>query len=206
MKNRRIVIALFLCLAMLVVGVGYAALTAHLAVDGVGNYNLTAAEEGLEGDLIFSAPSVVKSGTAASASVKDEAIVDTDEETGKTTAKFTVNTLATTEDIAVFQYTLTNENVADVVLSISATHENGKANPTYVQDNFFSFAEINVYADETAALAGTGATQLLGTENTVDLASGQSVIVQVVVSLNRLPDAGNISNENFYLHITATHN
>ena len=204
MKNRKIVIIAFLCAAVMIVGVGYAALAAHLKVDGVASYNQQAAVDGLEGDLIFSDAEVIKSGSAQSATNVDEAtVVDED---GKTVAKFTVKTLANTEEEVVFQYTLTNTNPADVVLNIEPQHESGKANPTYFQDNFFEFSSIKVFADEEAVEAGTG-TELCGdrTQN-VALVSGDSVIVQVTIVLNDLPENGNIDAESFYLHITATHN
>ena len=204
MKNRKIVIIAFLLIAVLIVGVGYAALAAHLTVDGVASYNEAAAVDGLEGDLIFSDAKVITSGSAKSATNVDEATVL--EEDGKTIAKFTVKTLATTEEAVVLQYTLTNTNPADVVLNIEPTHESGKANPTYFQDNFFEFSSVKVFADEDAVTAGNG-TELLGdrTKN-VPLAAGDSVIVQVTIVLKDLPESGNIDAETFYLHITATHN
>ena len=177
MKNRKIVIVAFLLIAVLIVGVGYAALSAHLTIDGVASYNQQAAVDGLEGDLVFSDGKVIASGSAASATNVDEATVI--EEDGKTVAKFTVKTLATTEEVVTFQYTLTNTNPADVVLNIEPQHESGKANPTYFQDNFFEFSSIKVFADEDAVAAGTG-TELLGDRTSnVPLASGVSVIIQV---------------------------
>ena len=204
MKNRKIVIIAFLCAAVMIVGVGYAALAAHLAVDGVASYNQQAAVDGLEGDLIFSDAEVLQSGSAQSATNVDEATVA--EEDGKTVAKFTVKTLATTEEVVVFQYTLTNTNPADVVLNIEPTHESGKANPTYFQDNFFEFASVKVFADEDAVAAGNGVELLGDKTKTMDLVAGDSVIVQVTVALKDLPESGNIDAETFYLHITATHN
>ena len=204
MKNRRIIIAAFLCCAMLLVGVGYAALTAHLTVEGSGNYNMDAAVEGLELDLIFSEPKVIASGTAKSNTVEDVAEVTTDA-AGKSVASFTVNTLAVLDDEAVFEYVLTNTNASDVTLNISPTHDNGKANPTYVQDNFYEFTALYVYADEAAVAAGNGTDILADASNTVDLVAGDSVVIRVHVKLNSIPSQGNITNEQFYLHISATH-
>ena len=206
MKNRRIIIAAFLCLAVLITGVGYAALTAHILVDGTGNYNMNAAQEGLELDLVFvdGSAKVIQSGTAASTSVVDAVSIATDVN-NKTSAKFDVNTLATLDDTAIFQYTLENRNEADVDLTIASTHETGKANPTYVEDNFFKFDAITVYANEEDAANGTNGTNILESGETYALLAGQSAVIRVSVKLTTVPSANTSVPESLWLHISATH-
>ena len=206
MKNRRIIIAAFLCLAVLITGVGYAALTAHILVDGTGSYNMNAAQEGLELDLVFvdDSAKVIQSGTASSTSVVDTVAIVKDEN-NKTSAKFEVNTLATLQDEAIFQYTLKNNNEADVDLTIEPLHTTGKPNPSYADGNFFYFTEVTVYATEEDAVAGTNGVNLLEEGASYELLASDSVIVRVSVKLTQVPSANTSKPESLWLHISATH-
>ena len=206
MKNRRIIIAAFLCLAVLITGVGYAALTAHILVDGTGSYNMNAAQEGLELDLVFVEDSakVIQSGTAASTSVVDTVAIVKDEN-NKTSAKFEVNTLATLQDEAIFQYTLKNNNEADVDLTIEPLHTTGKPNPSYSDGNFFYFTEVTVYASEEDAVAGTNGVNLLDDSASYELEAGASAVIRVNVKLTSVPSANTSKPESLWLHISATH-
>lgn len=206
MKNRRIIIAAFLCLAVLITGVGYAALTAHILVDGTGSYNMNAAQEGLELDLVFveNSAKVIQSGTAASTSVVDTVSIEKDA-SNKTSAKFEVNTLATLDDTAIFQYTLENRNEADVDLTIASLHETGKSNPTYVEDNFFKFDSVTVYASEEDATAGTNGTDILEAGESYALLAGKTAVIRVSVMLTTVPNANTSVPESLWLHISATH-
>lgn len=192
MKNRNIIIAAFLCLSMLVVGVGYATLTGHLTMEGSASYNKDAAEDGFIENIVFENAKVDKSGSAKSDSVQDEASANGN------TATFTVRTLAAQNETAVFTYTLTNNNTVDANITINATHEDGFANPTdFKSENYYKVTSVKV--DSVAYVTDQEANETA----TYTLNSGESVTVTVEVELVRTP-AVEVTPENFYLHLTAT--
>ena len=108
MKNRKLLIAVFLCFAMLVTGIGYAALSGHLTVRGTATYNKSASQTGFIENIVFSDPLVVQSGSAASASLKDEASASAQ------IAIFNGRTLAVQHEQAIFTYKLTNKKKAEI--------------------------------------------------------------------------------------------
>ena len=66
MKNRKSVIVAFLLVAVMLLGVGYAALTDVLDITGTADVNQSAAEESFNEDIFFSAAVANESGNTAS--------------------------------------------------------------------------------------------------------------------------------------------
>lgn len=190
MKNRRILVAAFLCFAMLITAVGYATLSGHLTIEGRSSYDKDSAQSGFVGNLVFSDPQVVQSGSAQSDTNKDSASANAQ------TASFEVKTLAVQDETAVFSYTLTNENVVDAVITIEALHEDGDPNPT-TKGSYYTVDSITI--NNVAFITG----HLAQTSATVTIGAGESVTVKVTVSLDSTPTT-TVTPENFYMHVTAT--
>ena len=190
MKNRRILVAAFLCFAMLITAVGYATLSGHLTIQGTSSYDKDTAEDGFVGNLVFSNPQVLQSGSAQSDTNKDSASVN------EQTASFEVKTLAVQDETAVFSYTLTNNNVVDAKITIEALHDDGDPNPT-TKGSHYTVDSITI--DNVAFITD----HLAQTSATVTIGAGDSVTVQVTVSLDATPTT-NVIPENFYMHVTAT--
>ena len=214
MKNRRLLIAVFLCFAMVVTGVGYATLSGHLTVRGTASFTKSAATTGFIEKILFSEAKVTRSGSAASTTLKDEASA-----TGQI-AVFNVRTLAVQGETAVFTYTLTNNNLVDAKITIKPQHDStgeGEAvsNPTD-QLSAFDVDSITIEKIESGnaengyTLSGEPAT--LWTDGTEPVASavlytigaGEAAVVTVTVSLNRTPTADISVPETYFLHLTAT--
>ena len=195
MKNRRLIIVAFLVVAMLVTGVGYAALTGHLTVKGTATFNLDLAEDAFVQNLVFSDPTVTHSGSAAGSQLIDVAEIGDSEQI----ATFKVKTLAAQNEYCVFEYTLTNNGTVDAILTIKALHDDGvTANPTQ-----FSHYDVDVTIDNVAYLIKD---DVQGSATfTLNHEEGQnSVTVIVTVTMNETPSASFVADETFALHIVAT--
>lgn len=98
MKSKRIVIASFLMAAVLCIGVGYAAVTNILDIQGTANVNATKMEEEFDKDIYFS--------DAVANTTGDTATVNADNNDKCT---FTVNSLVTEGQTATFTFTIQND-------------------------------------------------------------------------------------------------
>ena len=116
MKNRKIVIVAFLLAAMMLLGVGYAALTDVLDITGSADVNQSAAEEAFNEDVYFSAAVANESGNTAS--------VNTD---NNDKASFTANTLKGKGDKATFTFTVNNDGDLDAVVTPSISSNTNTA-------------------------------------------------------------------------------
>lgn len=103
MKNRKIVVVAFLLIAVLLLGVGYAALTDTLTIDGSAGVDYDDTKEVFDGDIYFSK---VISGDGCSA------VIDSDPDEGT----ITVNDGALKEvgDEVIATYTIKSESDLDV--------------------------------------------------------------------------------------------
>ena len=106
MKNRKFVVAAFLLVAVMLLGVGYAALTDVLDITGSADVNQSAAEEAFNEDIYFSAAVANEAGNTAS--------VNSD---NNDKASFTANTLKGKDDYATFTYTITNDGDVDAMVT-----------------------------------------------------------------------------------------
>ena len=200
MKNRKLLIAVFLCFAMLVTGIGYAALSGHLTVRGTATYNKSASQTGFIENIVFSDPLVVQSGSAASASLKDEASASAQ------IAIFNVRTLAVQHEQAIFTYKLTNKNLVDAVITVNAVHETGDTNPSSTLTDF-EIIEVSVQALEGENVIGEKVEMQNPNTSpapTFTLEAGQSATVKVVIDLKETPESDIIVPETYFLHLTAT--
>ena len=176
MKKRNLVIVVFMLIAAMTLGVGYAALTATLTVTGDAQYDKNASDNAFEEDLIFTNAEQVGFGSAYTVGTLEDSC-----SASAQTATFSVKTLATTSDAAVFEYTITNNNNVAANLSVEALNADSTANPTEMT----SFDVDYAFSSTTVA------------------ANGGTVTLTVTVSLKNQPTT-TISLENYVLNITAT--
>lgn len=103
MKNRKTVVVAFLLVAVMLMGVGYAALTDVLDITGSADVNQSAAEEAFNQDIHFAVNGAVANNAGNTASVNAD---------NNDKASFTANNLKGKDDVATFTFTI--ENTGDV--------------------------------------------------------------------------------------------
>ena len=119
MKRRRTLITSLLLVAALVLGIGYAALTDVLDINGTADVNQSAAEDAFNEDVYFSAAVANQEGNVASVNTGDNDM-----------ASFTANTLKGKGDKATFTFTIKNDGDVDAVVTPTLA-EDGNSNTTY---------------------------------------------------------------------------
>ena len=117
MKNRKTVVVAFLLVAVMLLGVGYAALTDVLDITGSADVNQSAAEEAFNADIYFSAATANESGNTASVNGDNN-----------DKASFTANTLKGKGDKVTFTFTIKNDGdvTAKITPTLNATAGNTK--------------------------------------------------------------------------------
>ena len=112
MKNRRNVVIAFMIVAVMLLGIGYAALSDTLDITGSADVNQSAAEEAFNEDIYFSAAVANETGNTASVNADNN-----------DKASFTANTLKGKGDKVTFTFTITNDGdvAADVTPKLNAT-------------------------------------------------------------------------------------
>ena len=116
MKNRKRVVVAFLLVAVMLMSVGYAALTDVLDITGSADVNKSAAEDAYNADIYFTAAVANQTGNTAS--------VNTD---NNDKASFTANTLQGKDDTATFTFTITNEGDLDATVTPSISSNTNDA-------------------------------------------------------------------------------
>lgn len=106
MKNRKTVVVAFLLVAVMLLGVGYAALTDILTINGSAKVEQTAAEDAFNEDIYFSAAVANQDGNEASVNP------DNNDE-----ASFAANTLKGQGDEATFTFTIKNAGDVDATVT-----------------------------------------------------------------------------------------
>ena len=120
MKNRNKVVVAFLLVAAMMLGVGYAALSDTLEINGSADVNQSAAEEAFNEDIYFTG-AVAEGGDPDTASIS---------KTDNDMADFGVNSLNGAGDQAKFTFTITNDG--DVDADVTPTFaSDGNTNPEY---------------------------------------------------------------------------
>lgn len=116
MKNRKTVVVAFLLVAVMLMGVGYAALTDVLDITGSAEVNQSAAEEAFNQDIHFAVNGAVANDDGNTASVNAD---------NNDKASFTANNLKGKNDTASFTFTIVNTGDVDAVVTpaISNTNE-----------------------------------------------------------------------------------
>lgn len=100
MKNRRIVVVAFLLAAVLLLGVGYAALTDTLTIGGTLKTDTTVAMDEFDADVYFSATSIVRDDTGNKAVSKIE--------DGRDDGTIEALHFTAKDQVVVAKYTITN--------------------------------------------------------------------------------------------------
>lgn len=122
MKNRKIVVVAFLLIAVLLLGVGYAALTDTLTIIGNAHIDVDTANKTFDEKIYFSAAEATSS--TGSGTTPDTASYTADD------ATFTANKLATVGQKSVFTFTITNDSNVDAVISVASNKLSGDTNPS----------------------------------------------------------------------------
>ena len=121
MKNRRIVVVAFLLAAVLLLGVGYAALTDTLDITGSADVDLTGLNAEFEEDIYFSA-AVANEGSPNTASVNTD---------NNDKASFSAKSLKAKGEKATFTFTINNDSAHDVVVTPKLNATLGNTNTEY---------------------------------------------------------------------------
>lgn len=177
MRNRKTVIVAFLIVAVMLMAVGFAALTDNLSIIGEATANTSASQEQWEDDIYFTAATVTASGTSGNA---DSAAVG---QSNNDHANYYVKSLATKGEVAKFEFTIHNNGVTgyDALITVDTDY------PTNTNSEYFKVT-YSYGAPEN------------GTNMTVP-ANGD-LVVYVTVELIKTPDQ-NLSAQ-FTLNLTAT--
>ena len=159
MKNRRTVVVAFLLCAVMLLGVGYAALSDTLDITGSVDVNQSAAEEAFNEDIYFSA-AVANNIAGADNAGGNTASVNAD---NNDKASFTIKSMKGAGDVATFTFTIKNDG--DVAANVTP-----KFNATLGNTNEEYFSVTSDWA---------GATK--------ELAAGAEVTYTVTVTMKKTP-------------------
>ena len=148
MKNRKIVVVAFLLVAVMLLGIGYAALTDTLTIIGNAHIDIDAANATFDSKVYFSAAEATST-TGTGGYV--EGVL-----TNKDVASFTPDdaTFATVGQVSVFTFTITNDSNVEADVSINATKQSGDANPS--NSNTTAFTVTYTYPDGQTIAANGG--------------------------------------------------
>lgn len=185
MKNRKRIIVAFMLVAVLLLSVGYAALTDDLFITGDATLNTTQAQNEFDADIYFSAADVQSSTGTYLKDGSGADVVDKADVVSADSARFNVLTLAQRDEVVTFIYTITNDSEEfDAVIT---------ADPGYPTTNDPTNFEITY--DMDANQAG------VQTEGTVSK-GGNTLQILVTVKLLNSPAENTTATFNF--DITAT--
>ena len=121
MRNRRTVVIAFLLIAVLLLGVGYAALTDILYISGTTTVSEDNAEDAFGDDIQFTSATSPQSGNTAS--IGDDKDGDTNDH-----VDLTVKSLGGKGDKATFTLTVENKGDLDAKISVKTLVNNDTAN------------------------------------------------------------------------------
>ena len=119
MKNRKSLIAVLL-VAVMLLGIGYAALTDTLDITGSADVNQSAAEEAFNEDIYFSAAVANEEGNTASVNADNN-----------DKASFTAKTLKGKGDKVTFTFTIKNDGDVAATVTPKLNASLGNTNPEY---------------------------------------------------------------------------
>ena len=120
MKNRKTVVVAFLLCAVMLLGVGYAALSDTLDITGSVDVNQSAAEEAFNEDIFFSAAAANQEGNTASVNADNN-----------DKASFTIKTMKGAGDVATFTFTIKNAGDVDANVTPAFNATLGNTNSEY---------------------------------------------------------------------------
>ena len=202
MKNRKILIAAFLSVAMLVTGIGYAAVSGFINIIGTATFDVDASSSAFIENIVFSNPSVAEKEPA----IDGAATAGTDVASAlKQTAEFTIKSLATKGDSTTFLYDIKNYNKVDANVTVVGTANNPLFGNTFSE--FFRVDSITLKNKETNTVTSfVTNNNTLSTEAIFNLAAGQTAELSVTVSLIKTPTANIVESDGvtYSLSLTAT--
>ena len=120
MKNRRNVVVAFLVVAVMLLGIGYAALSDTLDITGSADVNQSAAEEAFNEDIYFSAAVANETGNTASVNADNN-----------DKASFTAATLKGKGDKVTFTFTISNDGDLAATVTPKLNASLGNTNSEY---------------------------------------------------------------------------
>ena len=120
MKNRRNVVVAFMLVAVMLLSIGYAALTDTLDITGSADVNQSAAEEAFNEDIYFSAAVANQTGNTASVNADNN-----------DKASFTAATLKGKDDAVTFTFTIKNDGDVAATVTPKLNASLGNTNPEY---------------------------------------------------------------------------
>ena len=121
MKNRKTIVVAFLLCAVMLLGVGYAALTDTLDITGSADVNVTELEEEYEEDVYFT-------GAVANGGAPNTASVNSD---NNDKASFSAKSLVKKGDKATFTFTIQNDSAHAVSVTPKLNATLGNTNTEY---------------------------------------------------------------------------
>ncbi|MBO7196349.1 MAG: hypothetical protein J6V80_03350 [Clostridia bacterium] len=122
MRNRKAVVVAFLITVMLLLSVGFAAVSDVLTIIGNAHIDMGTVENTFDEAVKFTAAEATS--TTGTGSQADVASYTADD------ATFTANKLAIVGEQSVFTFTITNESNVDVAITVAANKLSGAANPS----------------------------------------------------------------------------
>ena len=124
MKNRKTVVVAFLLIATMLLGVGYAALTDVLDINGSSDVTKEGAQNAFDEDIYFVSAKPVEGYEAGGKNTAAVALNDDDQ------ANFTADGLQGKDDEAKFEFVIANDSDVDAVVTPSLASD-GNSNTEY---------------------------------------------------------------------------
>lgn len=177
MKNRKTVVVAFLLVAVMLLGIGYAALTDTLTIIGNAHIDIDTANATFDERVYFSAAeATISTGTGT----KADAVGFNDDD-----ATFTANKLALVNETSTFTFTIKNESNVNALISVEAKKLSGDTNPSNSNSEYFKVEYSYPDGMEIAKNGGT---------------------IDVVVTVTVLKPVESATSATFGIELTATSN
>lgn len=133
MKNRKRIVVAFLCVAVLLLGVGYAAFTDTLTIIGNIVADMKQAEVNYDANVYFSDVKFLLTGTNSG-----DKSQDTVGGIGTDDATFAIHSLAVLGEYAEVEFTIANDSNVTVYVTMPATRLSGGVNNSNTNPDHFS--------------------------------------------------------------------
>lgn len=175
MRNRKAIITAFLLLACMLIGVGYAAVTNVLDIQGSADVSQQQAEDEFNEDIYFTGAKAPDGAIVTSFLVYDEAgQYDTAKQDGKTylysaninsnnndKAQFTIKNLENKDDLQTITYQIKNDSEHNAEVSLKTiTNTNGSTQGNAVAGDFDFDFYFGTAGTKTATVAAGGTTEV----------------------------------------------
>ena len=169
MKNRKTVVVAFLLVAVMLLGVGYAALTDTLDITGSADVNISDLEKEFEDDIYFSSAIALGDNTTNTASVNAD---------NNDKASFSAKELVKKDDKAEFVFTIKNDSAHTVSVTPKLNATLGNTNTEYFsivsdwdgstktiapQSEITYKVTVTLIKDPTSAVSGSFLIELVAT-------------------------------------------